>query len=200
VNPDEVRRRWAEWSGEFSPAYYAYRGPDDTSEAVRAALERFLDGEPSVLELGCGSGRHLAHLHEHGYRELAGIDLNGEAFEVMADSYPALAAAGTFHRDSVEGALPGFDDDAFDAVFAVETLQHVHPEAAWVFDEVARVTGDLLVTAEIEDGTADGDVNYVNGEVPLYYRDWGAVFGERGLREVAVTTVGRDTVRAFRPA
>ena len=200
MNPDEVRQRWAERSGEFSPAYYAYRGPDDTSEAVRAALAEFLGPEPSVLELGCGSGRHLAHLHENGYRELTGVDLNLDAFDVMVDSYPALAEDVTFHHAAIEETVREFEDDAFDAVFSVETLQHVHPDAAWAFEEIARVTGDLLVTAEIEEGTADGDVNHVSGDVPLYYRDWGSVFGDLGLREVEVTTVGRDTVRAFRPA
>lgn len=199
VNPDEVRRRWTEQSGEFSPTYYAYRGPNGTSEAVRAALERFLGPEPRVLELGCSSGRHLAHLHDHGHRRLNGIELNPAAFDVMADSYPELADAGTFHRESIENTLPAFGDDAFDAVFSVETLQHVHPDAAWVFKEIARVTGGLLVTAEIERGTADGDVNYVNGEFPLYYRDWGAVFGDLGFQEASVTTTQRDTVRAFRP-
>jgi SAM-dependent methyltransferase len=221
VNPDEVRRRWADWSGEFSPAYYAYRGPNATSEAVHAALERFLDGtgEPSVLELGCGSGRHLEYLHERGYRNLTGVDLNGDALEVMADSYPELADAVTFHHGAIEEVIGGFDTDGFDAVFSVETLQHVHPEADRVFDELARVTADLLVTAEIErpvqengDGDEDGNgdgregridgagpgVNYVRGEVPLYYRDWGEVFGDRGFLEVETDRRDRDTVRTFR--
>jgi SAM-dependent methyltransferase len=210
VNPDEVRRRWADWSGEFSPAYYAYRGPNGTSEAVRTTLDRLLDGpeEPSVLELGCGSGRHLAHLYEHGYRDLTGVDLNGDAFDVMADSYPALAETVTFHRGAIEEVIGGFADDAFDAVFSVETLQHVHPDVDWVFGELSRVTADLLVTAEIErpvDGDADGTetgtepgVNYVRGEVPLYYRDWGEMFGSRGFVEVTVDHGDRDTVRTFR--
>lgn len=213
MNHEEVRRRWADWSGEFSPAYYAYRGPNGTSEAVYAALERLLDGpeEPSVLELGCGSGRHLAHLHERGYRDLAGVDLNADAFEVMGDSYPKLAETVTFHHGAIEEVINGFDDDAFDAVFSVETLQHVHPDADWVFGELSRVTADLLVTAEIEqpvhagDGHDDGSgtrtgagVNYVRGEVPLYYRDWGEVFGDRGFVEVEADSGDRDTVRTFR--
>jgi hypothetical protein len=47
---------------------------------------------------------------------------------------------------------------------------------------------------------ADG-VDYVDDGVPLYYRDWRAVFTDLGLVEVA-TTEGegeRDTTRAFRP-
>ncbi len=203
MDADEVHERWAERSGEYSPAYYAYYGPDETSEVVRRYLEDAVDRDAPVLELGCSSGRHLAHLHEHGYGDLHGIEINGESFEVMEDSYPALAAAGTFYHDAIETVLPGFEDDRFGAVYSVETLQHVHPDNAWVFDEVARVAADLLVTVENEGGD-NGDVNYVNDdyasdEFPLYYRDWGRVFADRGFAQVGAEPTDRDTLRALRP-
>jgi SAM-dependent methyltransferase len=212
VNPEDVREAWAGRSGEFSPAYYAYRGPDERSEAVRRLLERVVGRHGRVLELGCSSGRHLAHLHDAGFDDLSGVELNGDAFDVLREAYPDLAAAGTFHHAAIEDVLPEFGDDAFDAVYSVETLQHLHPEAAWVFDEVVRVTGDLLVTVENEaptDRTGDpgeGDresgvtaVTEVTEGVLLYHRDWKAVFTSRGLVEVAVVRGDRDTVRAFRP-
>jgi SAM-dependent methyltransferase len=199
VNGDDVRRAWAERSGEFSPRYYAGRGPDATSTRLRALLERHVGRDARVLEVGCSAGRHLAHLHDRGFERLTGVDLNDEAFDVMAAVYPALAAAGTFHSDALEDVLPGLPDDAFDAAFSVETLQHVHPEAEGVFAELVRVTADLVVTVEAEDGRADGDVNYVDDDLPLYYRDWSAVFEDLGLVEVETHEGGRDTVRAFRP-
>jgi SAM-dependent methyltransferase len=211
VNSQDVRREWAERSGEYSPAYYAYYGPNGTSEAVRELLERHLDRDAAVLEVGCSSGRHLAHLHDAGFSDLHGVDINGEALEVMADSYPDLADAGTFHVDAVERVVRTFDDGEFDAVYSVETLQHIHPDGTRTFDELARVTDDLLVTAEIETGVDDGgdandateatdapEVNYVDSELPLYYRNWRGVFAERGLVEVEHRECGRDTLRAFR--
>ena len=221
MDSHEVRKQWAERSGEYSPAYYAYYGPDETSEAVRAVVGRFLDRDARVLELGCSSGRHLAHLHEHGFDDLAGIEVNAAAFDVMRENYPDLAAAGTFYCDAIEDVVRDFEDDRFDAVYSVETLQHVHPDADWVFDELARVTGDLLVTVENEGDAADaagdadadgadspgGDdagvdrpaVNYVNDEFPLYYRDWHRVFTDLGFEQVLVERGDRDTLRAFRP-
>ncbi|MEF8878478.1 MAG: class I SAM-dependent methyltransferase [Haloarculaceae archaeon] len=223
MDPDETRRQWAERSGEFSPAYYAYYGSNEASELVLAALDRYLDREARVLELGCSSGRHLAHLHEHGFEDLAGIELNEDALDVMASTYPDLAAEGTFYFAAMEDVVGDFEDGSFDAVFSVQTLQHVHPEAAWVFEEIARVTDDLLVTVENEGARGGGDrtqgrtdgasrgsgagdapdsagpaVNYVNDEFPLYYRDWGRVFTGLGLVEVETGTDGRDTVRVFR--
>ena len=223
MDPDAVHEEWDDRSGEFSPTYYAHYGPNETSEAVRERLDAALGPDPSVLELGCSSGRHLAHLHAHGYTDLHGVDINEDAREVMAETYPDLAAAGTFRFDAIETVVTEFDDDRFDAVYSVETLQHIPRDNEWVFDEVARIAGELLLTAEIEsgrggskpdggddadDGTRDGSpdrdaddrpVNYVNDDFPLYYRDWEAVFGDRGFEQVDVETVGRDTVRTFRP-
>jgi SAM-dependent methyltransferase len=207
VDADEIRRQWAERSGEYSPAYYAYYGPDETSAAIRRILERHVGREASVLELGCSSGRHLAHLADHGFENLAGIEVNGEAFEVMAETYPDLAARGTFYRDAIEDVVGDFADGQFDAVFSVETLQHLHPDVEWVFAELARIAGDLLVTVENEGGddrdpSPDPEVNYVDDGVPLYYRDWNRVFTELGFVEVDVEvdagSSDRDTVRAFR--
>ncbi|MFC4359560.1 class I SAM-dependent methyltransferase [Halobium salinum] len=200
---DGVRRGWAERSGTFSPAYYADLGPNEVSETLASVLDFYADDDAAVLELGCGSGRHLAHLREQGFENLAGVDINDEAFEVMADHYPVLAEAGTFHTGALEDLLPEFDDDAFDVVYSVETLQHIHPDDEWVFEEVARVAGDLLVTAENEGngpqrGRADATVSYVEGEFPLYHRNWKEIFSSYGFAQLIREPTSRDTIRVFR--
>lgn len=198
MNPDEIHQEWAERSGEYSPTYYAYRGPDEASELIRDALDSHAGPEPSILELGCSSGRHLSFLYENGYTDLSGVEINGEALSVMEESYPELAAEGTFHLGTIEETVSEFEDDTFDAVFSVETLQHIHPDNEWVFDELARITSGLLVTVENE-GEDGQSVNYINGEFPLYYRDWNRVFAERGFRELDSKKLKRDTFRLFRP-
>lgn len=203
MDSEDVRDHWAERSGEYSPEYYAHYGPDETSETLLRILDRHLERDASVLELGCSSGRHLAHLHDHGYADLSGIEVNEDAFDVMAEMFPDLAAAGTFYPAAIEDVVEDFADGRFDAVYSVETLQHVHPDAEWVLDELVRITDDLLVTVENEggddaSGSADSDVNYVNDDFPLYYRDWNGVFTARGLEEIYSEEGGRDTVRTFR--
>ncbi|CCQ32556.1 trans-aconitate 2-methyltransferase protein [Halorhabdus tiamatea SARL4B] len=201
MDPDTVRHEWADRSGEYSPEYYAHYGPNDTSEAIRATVDRYLSDEAAVLEIGCSSGRHLAHLLEGGYTNLTGVEVNDDAFDVMAESYPELASQGTFYHDTIEAVVEDFADGQFDAVFAVETLQHIHPDSTWVFDELVRITDDLLVTVENEgdsDGTAEPDVTYVSEDIPLYHRDWHRVFTDRGLVEVDAVVGERDTRRTFR--
>lgn len=203
MNPDDVRDDWADRSGKFSPYYYANLGPNQVSETLVDVLSHYAHEDASILELGCGSGRHLNYIRERGYSNLSGIDINDESFEVMADHFPALAESGEFETISLETFLPECEDDAFDVVYSVETLQHIHPDDEWVFEEVARVTDDLLITAENEGnsperGRGEFDVSYVDDEFPLYHRNWKQVFSEIGLAQLLCEPTNRDTIRVFR--
>ena len=203
MHPDDVRQDWAERSGRFSPAYYARIGPNEVSETLADVFAHYVDDDAAILELGCGSGRHLAHLRDNGFGNLTGIDINDESFDVMAEHYPRLAETGTFHVGAVEDVVPEFADDAFDVVYSVETLQHIHPDDEWVFGELPRITADLLVTAENEGnsperGRGDTAVSYVDDDFPLYHRDWKRVFADAGVAQLIREPTSRDTIRVFR--
>ncbi|SFK74077.1 Methyltransferase domain-containing protein [Halogranum rubrum] len=203
MNPDDNHHGWANRSGDFSPAYYAEIGPNEVSETLVTVFEHFAPDDPAILEIGCSSGRHLAHLLDHGYEDLTGIDLNDESFEVMAEYHPQLAETGTFLAGAIEDLLPEFPDDKFDVVYSVETLQHVHPDDEWVFEEVARVSSDIVITAENEGnspqrGRKGAEVSYVNDDFPLFHRNWKDVFSDIGLAQLLCEPGKRDTVRVFR--
>ncbi|MFC7058578.1 class I SAM-dependent methyltransferase [Halovenus salina] len=202
MDPEDVRQDWADRSGKFSPTYYARLGPNEVSETLVDVLSHYAVDSAAVLEVGCGCGRHLNHLREHGFANLTGVDINAEAFEVMDDHYPRLAETGNFHTGAIEDLLPEFEDDAFDVVYSVETLQHVHPEDTWVFEDLVRVTDDLLVTAENEGNSPtrgrDSEVSYVDDDFPLYHRNWKEVFDDLGLAQLLCEPTARDTIRVFR--
>jgi ubiquinone/menaquinone biosynthesis C-methylase UbiE len=203
INPDDNHRTWAERSEEYSPEYYAEIGANEVSETLAAVFDHYVASGAAILELGCSSGRHLEHLRKQGYTDLTGIDLNDNSFEVMAEYFPRLIETGTFHTGAIEEYLPTVPDDHFDVVYSVETLQHVHPDDEWVFEEVARVGSDLVITAENEGnspdrGRVDSKVSTVNDDFPLYHRDWKAVFSELGLAHLLCESGKRDTVRVFR--
>jgi len=203
MDPEDNHRYWADRSEEFSPEYYAQIGPNEVTETLASVLGHYVAEDAAVLEVGCSSGRHLAHLLDHGFEDLTGIDINDDSFDVMAEYYPALAETGTFHTGPIEELLPEFDDDAFDVVYSVETLQHVHPENTDVFEELVRVTDDLLVTAENEGnsprrGREGAEVSCVRDDFPLYHRNWKAVFSDLGLAQLLCEPGKRDTVRVFR--
>lgn len=203
MEPEAVRADWAARTGRYSPQYYAEIGPDATSEIIGRVLEHYVEADAAICELGCGSGRHLGFLLEAGFENLSGIDINDEAFEVMAAEFPALAEVGRLTVGPLEEVLPTLPDDAFDVVYTVETLQHIHPAEERVFEEVGRVTGDLLLTAENEGNGADrghgtAATSFVDGEFPLYHRDWRAVFTDLGFAQLLREPTPRDTIRVFR--
>jgi len=203
MDPEDVRRDWAERSGKYSPSYYADIGPNEVSETLADVLGHYVTEDARILEVGCGSGRHLAHLLDNGYEHLTGIDINADSFSVMAETYPRLAETGTFETTALEDYLPDVETDAFDVVYTVEALQHVHPDDAWVFEELTRVTGDLLITAENEGnspkrGRGETTVSYVNDDFPLFHRNWKEVFSELGLAQLIREPTDRDTIRVFR--
>ncbi|WP_049972389.1 class I SAM-dependent methyltransferase [Haladaptatus cibarius] len=203
MEPDDNHRSWAERSGDFSPAYYAEIGSNEVSDTLASVFEYYADEDAEILEIGCSSGRHLARLRDDGYKNLTGIDINDESFDVMADRYPRLAETGTFRTGAIEDVLPEYPDDAFDVIYSVETLQHIHPENEWVFEELIRVTSDLLISAENEGnspqrGRGDAEVSYVHDDFPLYHRNWKQVFSDLGLAQLVCEPGSRDTVRVFR--
>ncbi|WP_135805469.1 class I SAM-dependent methyltransferase [Halorussus marinus] len=203
MDPEDNHRYWADRTEEFSPEYYAQIGPNEVSETLASVLDHYVEEDAAILEVGCSSGRHLAHLLDRGFENLTGIDINDESFDVMAEYFPAVADAGEFHTGPIEELLPTFDDAAFDVVYSVETLQHVHPENTDVFEDLARVTGDLLVTAENEGnsprrGREGAEVSCVRDDFPLYHRNWKEVFSELGLAQLLCDPGKRDTVRVFR--
>ncbi|WP_435129012.1 class I SAM-dependent methyltransferase [Halobaculum sp. D14] len=214
MDAPDIRKEWAGRTGEYSPEYYDYKGPDETSERLGAILDDHVDSDAAVLELGCGPGRHLAHLHGAGYRDLHGVEINGDAIDVLRESSPALAADGTFHVGTIEEFVADAPDDRYDVVYSVETLQHLHPDSAWAFADVARVAAERIVTVENEseapaDDAASGDsrddgsdadpsVNYVDDGLPLYYRNWRDVFSGVGAEQIHSEELRRDTLRVFR--
>lgn len=196
------RQGWAERSGEFSPTYYAHLGPNKVSRSLLTVLEHFADENASILEVGCSAGRHLAYLQENGYETLSGVDINDASFTVMAEAFPELAETGTFHTGSIETVVPTFPSGAFDIVYSVETLQHVHSDDTWVFEELVRVAGELLVTVEKDVAEPDQDgsaerVSFINDEFPLYRRDWRRIFTELGLDHRLEKPDKRNTIHVF---
>ncbi|WP_336003183.1 class I SAM-dependent methyltransferase [Halorientalis halophila] len=203
MDPDETHRSWAERSGQYSPAYYAEIGPNEVSETLASVLSYYAEEGAEILEIGCSSGRHLAHLRREGFENLTGIDINDDSFAVMREHYPTLAETGTFHTGAIEDLVPEFAADEFDVVYSVETLQHIPPENEWVFEDLTRITSDLLVTAENEGnsprrGREDQSVAKVDDDFPLYFRAWKEVFTDLGLAQLLCEPTDRDTVRVFR--
>jgi SAM-dependent methyltransferase len=95
--------------GAYSQYYdLLYKDKDYAGEAayVRSLIERYHPNAGSVLDLGCGTGRHALLLAESGYR-MTGIDRSPDMLNAakaqLASATPASAA-----RFASSGAAPVF--------------------------------------------------------------------------------------------
>ncbi len=89
-------------------------------------------GDPSglrILDLGCGKGRFARHLKRIG-ADVVGLD----------PSSGMLAAAGGLDRVKASATRLPFGSNQFDAVIAIEVLEHLSPQGMLAaIDEVVRV-------------------------------------------------------------
>ena len=100
-----------------------------------------------VLDLGCGAGRFVAALRDHG-ADPVGVELADAALERARRNVPGadLRALGA------DGEIP-LEDSSVDLVWCSEVLEHV-PDTAGLLSEARRVLrtgGRLLVTTPSHD-------------------------------------------------
>jgi len=97
--------------------------------------------DETVLDLGCGEGRHLHGAHAHADVRSVGLDIDRERLDRTRQGFADIVPAGGEARaDLVVGdacTLP-FPDDAFDVVICSEVLEHL-PTYETALDEIARV-------------------------------------------------------------
>ncbi|MGA2628256.1 MAG: class I SAM-dependent methyltransferase [Candidatus Bathyarchaeia archaeon] len=87
----------------------------------------------AILDLGCGDGWLVNALRNRGFN-IVGIDPN----------LPDGPESPYLHRRSAYET--GFDDDTFDCIICVETIEHLEPRAYAEIERILKSSGKLIVT------------------------------------------------------
>jgi ubiquinone/menaquinone biosynthesis C-methylase UbiE len=104
-----------------------------------------LPKEAAVLEMGCGTGRLLGHLGEHGY-QLHGVDMSAGMLAIARRRLVEARNPIRVELHLADAAALPFPDAKFDGVYSILVL-NLMPNYEEAFREVARVLkpGGLFV-------------------------------------------------------
>lgn len=122
-----------------------YREKDYEAEAgaVVALVEQYSPGARSLLDVGCGTGAHLAHLSRR-YGQVAGVDASAAMLDEARDSFPAIR----FHEGDMRTFHLGERFDVVTCLFSAVGYMTTAPDLdAAVANMAAHVApgGVLLV-------------------------------------------------------
>ena len=184
--PSRDTAQTAVWEGDFGRDYTdrntfdpaaleeLYRRNYGTSR--REINERFLSGVPKdafILEVGCNTGNQLLLLHEMGYSNLSGIELQSYAGEIARSRVPSASI-----QLGSALSLP-YADASFDVVFTSGVLIHVAPvDLPRVMDEIHRCSRSYIWGAEYYAPDAT-EVNYRGHGGLLWKMDYAQRYLER---------------------
>lgn len=103
------------------------------------AIAKWIKPDAKVLDLGCGDGSLLRHLHEA--RGVTGYGMEIDDTKVLA----CVKSGVNVLQNDLESGLSGFEDGSFDYVILSQTLQAIrHTER--IVNEMLRVGREGIVT------------------------------------------------------
>lgn len=104
-----------------------------------ALITNWVRSKTKVLDLGCGDGTLLTHLHET-------LDTTGYGVEKDDANWLAALKNGVdVIQMNLEDGLSGFEDQSFDTVILSQTLQAMH-NTETIVEEMLRVGREAIVT------------------------------------------------------
>ncbi len=133
-----------------------YISGEDRSQFVVEMVKRYCSPDARILEIGCNVGRNLNYLFLAGFKNLEGIEINGNAVQLLKTTYPEMAQHNKIYNNPVEDIIKSFENDTFDLVFTMAVLEHIHPDSEWIFPEMVRITRATLITIEAETSVSWG--------------------------------------------
>lgn len=94
---------------------------DRIQKKVFRQLLTYIHPASSVLDIGCGSGRWIDFMREHGIKDLTGVDIQKSLIDENRKRMPGIRwIAGDFREQS-------YGSELFDLITSVTVLQHILP-------------------------------------------------------------------------
>lgn len=152
---DEIHKLWAndDYDARVEDKY-DFAGDSSRSYFLYDIIKKYAEPTDEILEPGCRDGRNLINLYERGYHNLTGIDINSDAIESIKQNFPNYIRDVSLHTGKIEEVITEFETDKFDIVYTMAVLEHIHPDSEFVFEEIARISNEYILTIEDEQTTS----------------------------------------------
>lgn len=187
------------WDVAGEPESHSYLLPAVVGELKRLGARR-------ILDLGCGNGYFTARLHQAGY-DVTGVDHSSSGIALARREYPGIP----FARHDLHDELPAEHVGKYDAVVAVEVIEHLLlPRRLMAAATAALRPGGALVITTPYHGYLKNLAIAMTGKFDEHWaplRDYGHVkffsrrtltqlFAEFGYDDIGFRTAGRIPVLA----
>jgi SAM-dependent methyltransferase len=125
-----------DWDDIFTQEGKVFDTPHpDMERLVRIFKER---GFHRILDLGCGTGRHLIYFLNFGF-EVYGLDASPKALEISSDWLEQEGKSCDLKLQRVEHKLP-YENEFFDAIISIQVIHHnLLEEIKFTIKEMERI-------------------------------------------------------------
>jgi SAM-dependent methyltransferase len=137
-------------------------------------------GSRSVLDLGCGTGRHVVHMTQMGL-QVTGLDNAPTALKLTGAWLKEEGLAAGLVLSDMRNPLP-FADQSFDAVLSTQVIHHARLntviEIAKEIDRITRIKGRILISVPAYEAIREDSQELIEIEPNTFVPATGT---ERGL-------------------
>ena len=126
----------ADWEKIFKKSGKFFLRPQEDMNRVIKFLKK--EKAKTILDLGCGTGRHTALLARNGF-EVYGTDISPHGLKLTREWLKSLGLRAKLKRLSCYKKFP-FKDNSFDAVISTQVIHHnYHKKIKLCISEIKRV-------------------------------------------------------------
>jgi SAM-dependent methyltransferase len=109
-----------QWNKIFKEEGVVFTKPHEDMNKIVKIFKK--NGVKRVLDLGCGSGRHLVYLSKHGF-DVYGIDIAEHGIKLSKEWLRKEGLKANLKIGDIYKKLP-YEDNFFDAIISIRTLHH----------------------------------------------------------------------------
>ncbi|MBX7246331.1 MAG: class I SAM-dependent methyltransferase [Candidatus Sumerlaeaceae bacterium] len=179
MNRDHIKGFFDAWDLYDRVLDHNYMFHDELYASLATALDaRFVNRPFSILDLGCGSARHLARtLVPHTITRYTGCDISDVALAHARRNLAPLDCPVELNQtDLLQGILQG--DTRYDVIFSSYALHHLDTAAKAQFFQHARnrlAPGGILVLIDIAREEHQDLAAYLDAYCGWIQADWDAL-------------------------